>query len=397
MDIFKNAKKLLSVATETDAWIANRRLNYSSIEGDYPIMGSRAKGAYIWDVDDNKYIDYTMGYGTILLGHADNRVNDAVIEEIRRGTCISPMWKDIQVKLGVELKKIIPNAEQVFFMKTGSDATSGAVRLARCFTDRDMVLRWGYNGWHDWSTPRPAGVPNSIQKDVRKFSYGELDELEGLFKRYENKIACIIMMPFELEMPPVDYLEHIKKIAHKNGALFILDEMRTGFRVAPGGCQEFFNIMPDLATYSKAMANGFPISAITGRKAILKNIKNTKMTATYFGSSHEMAAALKTIEIVKNTDVISRIWSLGDYFIKEMKKLIVSKNVQCYMTGIPPMPYMEFCYGDFSLEKKKIFYGACARRGVLFHPNHHWYISGAHTKQDIDETINVCEEAFNCL
>ena len=117
MNLFENAERLLRIAVDTDAWVANRRLNYSSIEGSFPIIGSRAKGAYVWDVDNNKYIDYTMGYGTVLLGHADDRVNQAVIKEIERGTCVSPMWKDIQIELGVRLKEIIPNAEQVFFMK----------------------------------------------------------------------------------------------------------------------------------------------------------------------------------------------------------------------------------------------------------------------------------------
>lgn len=338
-----------------------------------------------------------MGYGTILLGHADDRVNQAVIKEIERGTCISPMWKDIQIQLGQRLKEIIPNAEQVFFMKTGSDATSGTVRLARCFTKRNIVLRWGYNGWHDWATPRPMGVPDTIQKDVYKFVYGDLRNLEKIFEEHEDQVACVIMMPFELEFPSADYLNSVKEIAHKHGALFILDEMRSGFRVAPGGAQEYFHIKADLATYSKAMANGFPISAITGRADIFKNINNTKMTATYFGSSHEMAAALKTIELVNTTDVISHIWELGEYFIEEMQKIIFNTNVRCTMLGTAPMPYMEFDYGELSTEKKRIFYGACAEKGVLFHPNHHWYISGAHSRQDIDETLFVCEEAFRCL
>lgn len=391
------ANHLLEIASENDAWISNRRLNYSSIEGAFPIIGAKAKGSYIWDVDNNKYIDYTMGYGTILLGHADDRVNQAVIREIERGNCISPMWKDIQIELGIELKKMIPNAEQVFFMKTGSDATSGAVRLARCFTKKDLILRWGYNGWHDWATPRPMGVPSAVQKDVTKFEYNNLNELENIFLKNSGRIACIIMMPFELEFPSPKYLDEVKEMAHKNGALFILDEMRSGFRIAPGGVQEYFNIMPDLATYSKAMANGFPISAITGRKDIFKNINNTKMTATYFGSSHEMAAALETIRIVDSTDVISKIWELGQYFIDEMKKIIIQSKVKCHMTGVAPMPYMEFDYGELSLSKKCVFYGECAKRGILFHPNHHWYISGAHTQNDIDETLFVCEQAFKML
>ena len=154
---YHNSECLLNEGSLIDAWIKNRRLNYSSIEGHYPLFGEKAKGCRVWDVDGNEYIDYTMGYGTIILGHADDRVNQAVFKEICQGTCLSPMWKTSQLNLAKTIHDVIPNAENVFFMKTGSDATSGAVRLARCFTNKNMVLRWGYNGWHDWATPRPLG------------------------------------------------------------------------------------------------------------------------------------------------------------------------------------------------------------------------------------------------
>lgn len=391
---YEETNKLLKKAIRIDASIENRIKDYSSIEGEFPLFGARAKGAYIWDVDDNRFIDFTMGYGTILLGHADDRVNKAVVEEINRGTCLSPMWKNIQIELGESLQRVIPNAERTFFMKTGSDATSGAVRLARCFTGRDKILRWGYNGWHDWATPRPMGVPEVIQQDVKKFDYNSLEKLETYFSKYKNQIACVIMMPFETELPSPGYLQSVQNIAKRHGAVFILDEMRSGFRMAVGGAQEYFDIVPDLATYSKAMANGYPISAITGKAEIFEYINRTKMTATYFNSSHEMAAALKTIEIIETTDLIDYIWKLGELFKNEMQKLINQYSISAKMIGVAPMPYIEFDYGNTNEKIKRCFYGACAHQGILFHPNHHWYISGAHRKEDIYNTLEICQDAF---
>ena len=394
---YHNSECLLNEGSLIDAWIKNRRLNYSSIEGHYPLFGEKAKGCRVWDVDGNEYIDYTMGYGTIILGHADDRVNQAVFKEICQGTCLSPMWKTSQLNLAKTIHDVIPNAENVFFMKTGSDATSGAVRLARCFTNKNMVLRWGYNGWHDWATPRPLGVPEYIQCDIKQFDYNSLDRLEELFKTYKNQISCVIMMPFQTEYPQPVYLSSVMEIAHNNNALFILDEMRSGFRMSLGGAQEYFNIIPDLATYSKAMANGYPISAITGRADVLSYINQTKMTATYFTSSYEMEAAIKTIEIIKTTNVLQSIWSLGEKLKSGLSELVKLYHIRARVVGFPPMPFIEFNYGVNNEKAKALFYSYCAEHGVLFHPNHHWYISGSHSIEDIMNTLNVCESAFNNL
>lgn len=392
----RESNKALKKGSIHDAWVKNRRLNYSSIEGAYPLFASHAKGAYIWDVDNQRYIDYTMGYGTVILGHADDRVNEAVINEIHKGTCISPLWKTIQFELAETIKSVIPNSEQAFLMKTGSDATSGSVRLARCFTGRNKVIRWGYNGWHDWATPKPLGVPDYVKNDVMKLDYNCIEKLERIFKENKNEIACVIMMPLDNELPVNRFLHEVKAITNKYGAIFILDEMRTGFRVSLGGVQKFLDITPDLATYSKAMANGYPISAIVGREDILSNISQTKMTATYFGSTHEMIAAKTTIQILKETDTINHIWKLGAIFRKKMNALINKYMIPAKIIGIDPMLCLIF-EGEKKEEYKRIFFGGCAKRGIFFHPNHHIYISGAHTEKDITDTVNICDEVFKIL
>ncbi len=397
-------ENLLKQAESKDAWIWSelndaKRNNYSAIRGAYPFYASKAKGAYFWDVDGNKYIDFMLGYGTILLGHADDRVVNAVCKEIQCGHMVSPLWKPQQKELVELLISIIPNAEMAYLMKTGSDAASGAIRLARIFTGRDKVIRWGYNGWHDWATPRPAGVPSSVRKDIFEFVYNDLDSLHNLFKIYGNEIACVFMMPFELEKPKEGFLQEVKEMAHKYGALFILDEMRSGFRMALGGAQESFNITADLATYSKAMSNGFSISTIVGRADILKKISQTKMTATYFCSSAEMVAAITTIKILQKSTTLNHIWEVGQLFLSELEKSINENNISANVLGYPPFPFIQFTEENL-LKRESIkikFYSYMAENGIYFHPNHHWYICGAHSEHDIMKTIEICNKGFQLL
>ncbi|MDQ1353396.1 MAG: 3-aminobutanoyl-CoA transaminase [Acidobacteriota bacterium] len=398
-DRYQESEHLLRRAETCDAWAATRRKQYNSIEGAFPIYASRAQGAYLWDVDNNRYIDYTMGYGTVVLGHADPRVNDAVIQELKKGTCLSPLWKPAQVELTDLLKSVIPGAEMAFLMKTGSDTTSGALRLARIYTGRSKVARWGYNGWHDWSTPRPLGVPSSIRAETLDFHYNDLASLKALFKEYPDQIACVLMMPFEVEKPYPGFLQEVKATAHEHGALFILDEMRSGFRMALGGAQEYFGIHADLATYSKSMSNGYPISAIVGRKDILHGVGRTKMTATFFANSAEMAAAITTISILRENKAIPHIWAMGKLFQEGIQDIITEYAVPARIVGYPPFPFIEFTMpDDMEIENAKtIFYSETAKLGVLFHPNHHWYISAAHTEEDIGNTIEVCRRGFELV
>lgn len=175
--------------------------------------------------------------------------------------------------------------------------------------------------------------------------------------------------------------------------------MRSGFRIARGGAQEYFNIEADLSTFSKAIANGYAISAIVGKKKYLSGLRDTQLAATFYGNSVEMAAAKATLEIVNNSDVIERIHKLGDYFRKETEKLIKKYSIHAKFLGYPPFPFLQFTIEDQSkLESvKKSFYGEVVNLGVFVHPNHHWYISGSHTKEDIDRTVSVFEKGFKLI
>jgi glutamate-1-semialdehyde aminotransferase len=321
------------------------------------------------------------------------------MRELRTGSNISPLWRQAQVELSELLTQVIPGAEMAFLMKTGSDATSGAVRLARIYTGRTKVVRWGYNGWHDWSCARPNGIPESIRADAFTFQYNVIESVQTLFRKHPDKIACIMMMPFEIEAPYPTFLQEVREVAHQHGALFILDEMRSGFRMALGGAQEYFNIEADLATYSKAMANGYAISAIVGRADVLRCVGLTHMASTYYGNSAEMAAATATIAILKESDAIARVWKLGGILQAGLRELIQQYAIEAAVIGYPPCPFLTFTSSDNTLreEAKAAFYSATTRGGVFFHPNHHWFVSAAHSEEDIRQTLEVCRHAFETI
>lgn len=396
---FARSQQWVRRAEHCDAWAATRDqivANDRFVDGAYPFYASHGHGAYVWDVDGNRYIDFILGYGPVVLGHADPRVMGAVVEELTTGTCLSPLWRPVQVELAELLVSVLPGAEMVFLMKTGSDATSGALRLARIYTGRSKVVHWGYNGWHDWTCPRLEGIPASVLAETLTFEYNDIASLHAVFEQHPDEIACVIMMPFEVDPPYPGFLAEVRDLAHDHGALFILDEMRSGFRMALGGAQQYFGVQADLATYSKAMANGYPISAIAGRRDVLQCIGRTHMASTFFANAAEMAAAVATVSILRDTDVIERVWAHGRAFQQGLSALVEEYAVPARVVGYPPSPFLEFDVVDDATRElaKTLFFTATTREGVLFHPNHHWFLSAAHTDEDIAATLQACRKGF---
>jgi glutamate-1-semialdehyde 2,1-aminomutase len=377
-----------SRARSSDAFAAAR-----AQRGDAPPYVSRARGAYVWDVDANRYVDYVLGFGTVVLGHADARVDAAVVEQLALGTCTAPLPSPRQVELTELLVSIVPGAEQAFLVRTGSDATSVAVRLARIHTGRPKVARWGYNGWHDWACPRPDGIPPAVLDQTLRFDYGDSEALERLFDSHPDQIACVLMMPFELEHPPAGFLQDVQAVAHRHGALFVLDELRSGFRIALGGAQERFDVTADLAVFGKAMANGYPIAAVTGRADVLRSLGRTVASSTSFGNAAEMAAALATITVLRETNALERVWSLGELLTAGLRAVVAETGVPAEVVGHPVMPFLRFARDEPSLAVKRAFFAAVLERGVFLHPDHHWFVSAAHTVDDIELTVDVCRRA----
>lgn len=368
------------------------------IPGEYPIYAARGRGAYLWDVDGHRFLDWILAYGIIVLGYCDPDVDRAAIREIEEGFAF-PLTRPVQNELAELLVEVIPCAEMVHFFKTGSDATSAAVRLARIVTGRDKVVRWGYNGWHDWCCIREAGIPRKVREDVLTFRYNDLNSLEDVLSQNRDQVACVLMMPLEIEPPQPGFLDGVKALARQYGALFILDEMRSGFHLAMGGAQEYYGVTPDLATFSKAMSNGYAVSALAGRRELMQHLTQTYVSSTFFTNSIAMAAAVATIEKLRREQVIPHLWRIGQALMDGLDRLIQETGVEAQTAGVAPMPFLVFRYADPEVREtaKYLFYRETARRGVLLHPNHHWFVCAAHTDQDVADTLEVCADAFHVV
>ena len=368
------------------------------IPGEYPIYAARGQGAHLWDVDHNCFLDWILAYGTIVLGYCDSDVDAAAIQEIRQGFAF-PLTKPVQNELAELLVELIPCAEMVHFFKSGSDATTAAVRLARIVTGRQKIVRWGYNGWHDWCCIREAGIPPKIREDVLTFRYNDLNSLEDVLKQNHDQVACVIMMPLEIEPPQPGFLPGVKNLAHQHGALFILDEMRSGFHIALGGAQEYYNVIPDLATFSKAISNGYAISVLTGQRDIMAALSQTYVSSTFYTNSIAMAAAVATINKLRRQQIIPHLWRIGQDLLDGLNRLAQDVDVEAEAVGLPPMPFLFFKYADSEVREtaRYVFYSETTRRGILFHPNHHWFVCAAHTEQDLAHTLEICEGAFRLV
>jgi glutamate-1-semialdehyde aminotransferase len=380
------------------------RRPYNFVEGEYPIFFETAKGGKVMDVDGNEYIDMLCAYGPIIIGHREEEIDDEVINQIKnKGFCMS-LTQPIQNQLAKKLKQLIPCAEKMVFVKMGSDATTTAVRVARSYTKRVKILRCGYHGWHDWCVEQKGGIPEKLFEDVIEFEYNNLEQVRHLIKQYGNDIAAIILTPInhpganEVEMPETGYLESLREITEKNGSLLIFDEIRTGFRMDMGGAQRKYGVIPDLAAFGKAMANGYPIGVLAGKKEYMDElVENVFLSSTFFPNSLAQIAALKTIEIMEREKVLENIYHKGNIFAKQVKEMIADSGVPCVFSGEPWMPYITFKRDPNNLYKKlrEEFYRQLIRRKVFLQPYHHGYICYRHSEEDLDYAANMISESLN--
>ena len=254
-EIYSRAKEIIPAGTQTFSKGVTQFVN-----GFAPKYLHRGKGAYVWDVDGNRFLDFVMACHPLILGYADDDVNSAVIEQLQLGSTFS-LANELEVDVTELLIQTIPCAEAARFGKNGADATTVAVRVARAVTGRDHIAYCGYHGWHDWyiaNTDLNSGIPEFNQELAHSFTYNDLDSLEEIFARHPKEIACVIMEPLTILEPKDNFLQKVKEIAHHHGALLIFDEIITGYRFAIGGAQEVTGVIPDLATYAKAISNGIP-------------------------------------------------------------------------------------------------------------------------------------------
>jgi len=379
------------------------RRPYNFINDEYPIFLNSAKGAYIEDIDGNKYLDMLAAYGPIIIGYREDQIDDPVINQIKnKGFCMT-LTQDTQNILIDKLKEIIPCCEKAIIVKTGSDASTLAIRIARGFTNKEKILRCGYHGWHDWCVEEKGGIPKESYQNVLDFEFNNLNQVEDLIKKNKNEVAAIITQPIstplvkEVEKPQKNFLSDLRKLADKNNIVLIFDEIRTGFRVNMGGAQKLYNVKPDISVIGKAMANGYPISAVVGKKEIM-NIASHKVfvSSTYFPNSFEQIAAINTIDFLEKNDVLNDISIKGEYLSSKIKKSILKSNLNCEFSGGPWMPFVTFNKEKETLNRKlrTLFYKFLIRSKIFLAPFHHGYIMYRHTYENLDYVSIKIEEAL---
>jgi glutamate-1-semialdehyde aminotransferase len=397
LELFDEAKTLVP------GGVLGARKPSDFIEGEYPIFLECGKGCRLTDVDGNEFIDFLCGYGPIILGYREEEVDDAVIRQVRdKGFCFT-LTQPYQNQLAKKLNELVPSAEMSIFLKTGSDATTASVRIARAYTNRIKVMRCGYHGWHDWCVEMKGGIPEKFYEDVHEFRYNNLQQLEELMAKYGGQTAAVIMTPFghpnhqKMEEPQPGFLEGVREVSTRYGAVLVFDEVRTNFRLSMGGAQKLYGVTPDLSVLGKSMANGYAISAVSGkREVMMAAAQKLFISSTFFPNSEGYVAALKTIEILERENVIDNIWEKGNRFLEKLRKIIGRYDVGAELTGVAPMFYITFKKDAASAYKARRddFYTHLIRQGIFLHPHHHGYICYRHTDRDLDITAQAIDEAL---
>lgn len=396
MALYEEAKRL------SPGGMMGIRRPYNFVPGEYPVFIKKGYDGNIVDEDGNTYMDMLCSYGPIILGYTEEEINNAVIEQMKDGFCFS-LVQEWQNRLLKKLTEVIPCAEMGIIVKTGSDATSCAVRIARGYTKRDKIIRCGYHGWHDWCVEVHGGVPKKAYEDTYEFHYNNLEELKQIFEENKDEIACVIVtgvghpLGEPVTHPAEGFLEGVKKLAHDNGAVFIMDEIRTGFRFGISGAQGRYGVTPDIGVFGKALANGYAIAVVLGKAEIMKVAeKEVFISSTYFPNSLEMVAALKCLEILEREHVPEKIWEKGEKFNEGLRKIAASLPYKVTVSDVPPMPFITFDRDPEGLykERRKKFYTGAIRRGLFIQPYHHWYICHRHSDEDLERALRIIDEAF---
>lgn len=390
--LYARALGLIPAATQT---LAKGPGQY--VRGVAPKYLIRGKGSHVWDVDGNEYLDYTMGVGPVSLGYSYSIVNDAIKKQLEDGITFS-MMHPLEVEVAELIGSIIPNAESVRFSKTGCDVTSAAVRLARAFTGRNKILCCGYHGWHDWYiavTDRNKGIPAAVQDQTYTFNY---NDIQSVIDSLDADVACVILEPIVFDAPKENFLHKLKELCRQNGTLLIFDEMWTGFRLAVGGAQEYFGVKADLACFSKAVANGMPLSILTGRKDVMQLLeKDVFFFTTFGGEALSLAAAKTTINELQERRVPEFLSIQGNKLKSAYNQLADDLGIsftRCSGFGCRTIVTFDASVGN-ALVMKSFVQQELIKRGILWTGFHN--ISFSHSDADIEYTLTAYREILPLL
>jgi glutamate-1-semialdehyde 2,1-aminomutase len=428
---FDQSRNLQSRAKEVIPLGVNSNFRYWG-EGVTPYM-AKAKNGYLWDVDGNKYIDYRLAFGPIILGHAYDVVNAKVREEIEYGT-MAAMTSELEVDLAEKIVRMCPGVDMVRFACSGTEATMHAIRVARAFTGREMLLKFegNYHGFQDytlWSTyapsevygnshnpipvPSSSGIPKVLGEKLITLPFNDFEGFARVMKSNGDQLAAVITEPCQGNcgaiLPEPGFLETIRKECDEHGVVFILDEVKTGFRIANGGAQEYYDIRPDLATYAKALGNGFPLAAFGGKAEIMSIIGHgVAQGGTYNNNKPGVAAAWATLTVLENEPVMKTLETRGTKLMNGISAILTEAGIQHCMNGYPAM--FSYAVGVDKVtnqrewSKSEMDYylqlvEALIERGVM--PDHDarepWFLCYSHSDKDIDDTLTAFNEAVRSV
>jgi glutamate-1-semialdehyde 2,1-aminomutase len=384
---------------------------YAKGDDQYPEISPafivRGSVCHVWDVDGNDFIEYGMGLRAVTLGHAYKPVVEAAYRQMLLGTNFTRP-SPVELECAEALLDLIPAAEQVKFAKDGSTVLTAAVTLARAYTGRDMVAIcaehpfFSYNDWFIGTTGMSAGVPAAIRSLTVKFHYNDLASAETLFRRYPDKIACVVLEAARTDEPVDDFLHKLQNLCKREGAVFVLDEMITGFRWTLGGAQQAYDIAPDLSAFGKAMANGYALSALTGKREIMElgGLKHNRervflLSTTHGAENHALAAALKSMEIYRTDSVVEHLYHKGQRIIDGIQKIIDALGLAEYFQLLGRPCNLVYVTRDQeqrpSQAFRTLFLQETIKRGIIA-PS--FVVSFSHSNDDIDHTIEATGDAL---
>jgi glutamate-1-semialdehyde 2,1-aminomutase len=331
----------------------------------------------------------------VTIGYGDKKISRAVKRQLRNGVTLSLPTR-LEAEVAEILIDMIPSAEQVRFGKNGSDATSAAIRLARAYTGREHIAMCGYHGWQDWSiasTTRNKGIPKSVVDLTHAFRYNDLSSLESIFSSFAKEVAAVIMEPMNTTFPNPGFLQGVKDLAHKYGALLIFDETITGFRYSNGGGQELFGVTPDLSTFGKGIANGFPLSAVVGRRDVMEQMSEIFFSGTFGGELLSLQAAKTNLQMYKDENVVARLIEIGDKLNNGLSEILKGFGMDSYLklSGHPTWKFMTWsAVNDYNeMELKTYFLQECFAEGLLVLNSNNVTLS--HTSKVVNKALDRYE------
>ena len=373
-------------------------------EGTYPLYCEEASGSRFRDVDGNEYIDYMCAYGPMILGYGNPVVEDAVRAQLAQAdTCT--LASPVMVELGEYLVDLIPMANWATFAKNGADATNMAVLIARTATDRRKIIAIenGYHGTSPWmQAPNRAGISSTDHSDTIRIPWNDLTALEAVLEENSGNVAAFIASPYhhpaymDNAMPAEGYWQAVQDLLKSHGVISICDDVRAGFRVDMRGSHEHFGYKPDLSCYCKAIANGYPISAVVGSDALKEAASAVFQTGSFWFSAGPMAAALACLKELRRINAPYLINQIGEKLTQGLIDIAGDHGHELKVTGMPSMPYLRTEHED-GIGFHQALCGECTSRGVFITSHHNLCVSAAHTDADLQRTWEVFDEALAAL